>query len=85
MSTFALDNATRQPRRRAESMPWSRQMSTLKSRHNSLQLKTFPKNLPIPHFFQGEHDRDVEMGGQEGLGDMGDGRGVRGHDYYYTT
>ena len=56
-STFALDNATRQPRRRAESMPWSRQTSIFKSHQNSLQLKPFRKVLPIPHFVQAEQDR----------------------------
>jgi hypothetical protein len=79
-SIFALDNATRQPRRRAETMPWTGQTSILKSRHNSLQLKAFPKALPIPHFVQSEHDGEVEMGcqGQDGLGSV---RRDRGHDY----
>ena len=54
-SIFALNNATRQPRRRAESMPWSHQTSILKPFQNSFQLKTFPKTLPIPHFVQTEH------------------------------
>jgi hypothetical protein len=68
-SAFALDNATRQPRRRAESMPWSNQTSILGSRRNSLQLKKTPQSLPIPHFVEPEHERDVEMVWQDGLGD----------------
>lgn len=85
-STFALDNATRQPRRRAESMPWNHQTTILKSHHNSLQNKPFPKALHIPHFIQAGHDGDVEMGWQDcpshGLGDMGR---ESYHDYYHTT
>jgi hypothetical protein len=77
-STFALDNATRQLRRRAESMPWSHQTSILRSRQNSLQLKPFPKALPTPHFVEAEHNRDMEMR-QDGLGDM------ERHDYFHTT
>ena len=63
-TTFALNDATRQPRRRAETLPWSHQMSILKlgSQRNSLQLKPFPKSIPIPHFVQSEHDGDVKMG-----------------------
>ena len=82
MNTFALNSTTRQPRRRAESMPWSRQMSTFESRQNSLQLKTSPQALPIPHFIQAGHDRDVEMGLQGGLADIGQ---EWGHNYYHTT
>ena len=78
---FALNDATRQPRRRAETLPWSHQMSILKlgSQRNSLQLKPFPKSIPIPHFVQSEHDGDVKMGRQDGMGHE------RGHDYYHTT
>ena len=79
MNTFALNISTRQPRRRAESMPWSRQMSTLRSRQNSLQLKPSPQALPIPHFIQAGHERDVEM---DGLADIGR---EWGHDYDHTT
>ena len=80
-STFALNNATRQPRRRAESMPWNHQASILRFCQNSLQLKLAPKALPIPHFIQAEHDRDsdIEMG--NGLGDMGQ---EIGHNYLTT-
>ena len=81
-STFALDNATRQPRRRAETMPWNHQTSIFRSRQHSLQLKPFPEALPgpIPHLVQAEHD----MVWQDGLGDHSMGR-ERGHDYYPTT
>ena len=75
---FALDNATRQPRRRAESLPWSHPTSVLRlgSQRNSIQL---PK---APSIIQAERDRDVEMGWQDDLGDMGR---EREHDYYLTT
>jgi hypothetical protein len=86
-TTFALNNATRQPRRRAESLPWSHQTSILKlgSQQNSPQYKPFPIDLPVTHFFQAEPDGDVEMGWHDGLGDVGQPRRMRGHDYYHTT
>ena len=69
-TAFALNSATQQPRRRAETLPWSHQMSTLKlgSQQNSLKLKPFPKSLPIPHFVQLEHDGDMKMAWQDGIG-----------------
>ena len=82
MNTFALDSATRQPRRRAESMPWNHQTSTLRFHRNSLQLRPLPKALPVPHFVQAERDRDAEMVWENGLGDV---EREGGHDSYHTT
>ena len=83
-TTFTLDNAIRQPHRRAESLPWSHQTSILRvgSQQNSFQLDPFSKALPVTHFVQAKHDEDVEMGWQDGLGDLGH---ERRHDYYHTT
>ena len=83
-STFALHNATRRPRRRADSMPWSHHTSIFKSRPNSLQLEPLPKalRLPVPHFLQAEQDRELEMDWEDGLGKMGQ---ERGQNYYDTS
>jgi hypothetical protein len=86
-STFALHNATRQPRRRADTMPWSHHTSIFKSHpsQNSLQLKPFPKALPVPHFLQAEHDRrEIEMDWEDGLGEMAREQ-ERGQNYYHTS
>ena len=51
MNTFTLNSTTRQPRRRAESMSWSRQTSTTQVSSELTSAQTSPTSSPYTPFY----------------------------------